>query len=129
MNEKIKTLPGAKRGRKPLGDAPMTAAERKRASRAKLAADPTKAEFMVTLAGGTLAFVDQMAQHNNVSRSRVVQEILDMAIALVRDTVVQAGKMLDGGASIDEVQGVMRQAFASPNQQADKLDKEGSQTE
>lgn len=129
MNEKVKALPSVKRGRKPLGDAPMTAAQRKRASRAKLAADPTKAEFMVTLAGGTLAFVDQMAQHNNVSRSRVVQEVLDMAIGLVRDTVVQAGKMLDDGASIEEVQLVMRKAFTASDQQADDFDKEGSQTE
>lgn len=113
-----------KRGRKPLGERAMTAAEAKRRSRARLVADGSRAEFMISLSGETLRFVDSMAENNDVSRARVVQEFLDMAIRIVQGAVAHAGQMLANGASMDEIQAVMRQAFAAPTENSDDAQQE-----
>ena len=117
MNEKTTPAP-QKRGPKPIGDVPMTAAERKRRSRARLVNEGTRAEFMISLSGETLKFVNWMAENNDVSRARVVQEFLDMAIHIVQSTAAHADQMLANGASMEEIQVVMRQAFAVPRPHA-----------
>lgn len=128
MNEDTVLTP-KKRGPKPIGDEPMTAAERKRRSRARQITEGTRAEFTVSLSGGPLEFVDQMAQHNNVSRSRVVHEVLEMAIALVRNTAFRADQMLSNGASMEEVERIMSQAFRVPDQRITELEREPGKTE
>ncbi len=117
-----------KRGPKPIGGAPMTAAERKRRSRARQVLEGTRAEFMISLSGETLKFVSQMAESNGVSRAAVVQEFLDMAIHIVQSTVTKADRMLTDGASMDEVQSVMRQAFSAPIAPAEEAQQEAPRT-
>lgn len=128
MNEDTVLTP-KKRGPKPIGDKAMTAAERKRRSRARQVAEGTRAEFMVSLSGGPLEFVDQMAEHNGVSRSRVVHEFLEMAITLVRNAAFQADQMLANGASMEEIERIMSQAFRLPEQRIAALEQEAGQTE
>lgn len=110
MNETLH--PAAKRGRKPIGDVPMTAAERKRASRAKKAADG-RAELMISLGGGMLDFIDRMALAGSSSRAQVVYELLDMAISRTAAVVAQAEQMWADGASDQEVQAFMSDSMRS----------------
>lgn len=123
MNEKTSS-PSKKRGPKPIGDVPMTATERKRRSRARQATEGTRAEFMISLSGETLKFVNWMAENNDVSRARVVQEFLDLAIHIVHSTVTHADQMLSNGASMDDIQAVMRQAFTAPRPHAEEAQQE-----
>lgn len=127
MKDNDITSSTVKRGPKPVGEHSMSAAERKRLSRARKAAEG-RAEFMVSIAGETLAFVDQFAKHNGVTRSEVVQEFLDMAIAKIRGTVVRADQMLADGASMDDVQNVIREAFSVPEPRTEEPNKESVPT-
>jgi len=110
MNESLH--PVVKRGRKPIGDAPMTAAERKRASRAKKAA-AGRAELMISLGGGMLDFIDRMALAGASSRAQVIYELLDMAISRTAAAVAQAEQMWADGASDQEVQAFMSESLRS----------------
>lgn len=110
MNEKSESP--SKRGRKPIGDAPMTAAERKRASRARKAAEG-RVEFMVSLGGGMLAFIDRMVLASGSSRSQVLFDLLEMAISRMAFVEVQAEEMWAAGATDEEVQTFMFEALRS----------------
>lgn len=101
-----------KRGPKPKGEQAMTPAERKRLSRARQAEDGY-VEFVVRAKGETLKLIDLFAYANGVSRSTVVTEFLDMALALVNGTLVRADQMLAKGATAHDVQQVMREAFTA----------------
>lgn len=76
---------------------------------------------MISLSGETLAFVDSIVQHNQVSRSTVVQELLELAITLVHGTAVLGDKMLTEGATLDEVQSLMRKTFQAPRAKTEVL--------
>lgn len=115
--ERNNDLKAKKRGRKPIGEQAMTPAERKRLSRARQAEDGY-VEFVVRAKGETLKLVDLFAYENGVSRSAVVEGFLDMAISLVGGTLVRADKMLAEGATMNDVQQVMREAFTAKNPSA-----------
>lgn len=104
MNEKSQS--SSKRGRKPIGDAPMTTAERKRASRARKAAEG-RVEFMLSLGGGMLKFIDRMVLANGSSRSEVLFELIEMAISRVAWVKVHADQMWADGATDEEVHAFM----------------------
>lgn len=110
MNEKSES--SSKRGRRPIGDAPMTAAERKRASRARKAAEG-HVEFMVGLGGGMLSFIDRMVLASGSSRSQVLFDLLEMAISRMALVEVQADHMWAEGATDEEVQAFMSESLRS----------------
>jgi non-canonical (house-cleaning) NTP pyrophosphatase len=110
MNEKSQSP--SKRGRKPIGDAPMTAAERKRASRARKAADG-RVEFMLGLGGGMLAFVDRMVLASGSSRSQALFDLIEMAISRMALMEVLAEEMWENGATGEEVQAFMSESLRS----------------
>lgn len=84
----------AKRGRKPLGDAPMTAAERKRQSRATKAAQGS-VEFALRLSGDTLTLIDLFATANEITRSEAVS-------MLVADSLRRLNLAFQGGLTLHE---------------------------
>lgn len=110
MNEKSESP--SKRGRKPIGDAPMTAAERKRATRARKSAEG-RVEFTVGLGGGMLAFIDRMVLASGSSRSQVLFDLLEMAISRIALLEVQAEDMWAKGATDEEVQAFMAESLRS----------------
>ena len=110
--ERNNDLKPKKRGRKPIGEQAMTPAERKRLSRARQAEDGY-VEFVVRAKGETLKLIDLFAYENGVNRSAVVEGFLDMAISLVSGTLVRADQMLAEGATMNDVQQVMREAFTA----------------
>ena len=102
----------SKRGRKPFGDQAMSPTERKRLSRSRKANEGS-AEIMVRMSGGTLNFIDQFAQHQNISRTQVIETFLDMAIAVVANAVAEAELAMENGASEEVVSALMAEAFKS----------------
>lgn len=111
MNEETVLTP-KKRGPKPIGDEPMTAAERKRRSRAKQASEG-RAEFMLTLSGGKLAFIDQLAKVQGDTRSQVINALLDMAIAKMVNVAIEADHMIANGATDQEIETSLMKALAT----------------
>lgn len=111
MNEDTVLTP-KKRGPKPIGDEPMTAAERKRRSRAKQASEG-RAEFMLTLSGGKLAFIDQLAKVQGDTRSQVINALLDMAIAKMVNVAIEADHMIANGATDQEIETSLMKALAT----------------
>lgn len=111
MNEDTVLTP-KKRGPKPIGDEPMTAAERKRRSRAKQASEG-RAEFMLTLSGGKLEFIDQLAKAQGDTRSQVINALLDMAIAKMVNVAIEADHMIANGATDQEIETSLMKALAT----------------
>lgn len=111
MTQKDQLQP-KKRGRKPIGKQAMTPAEGKRRSRALLA-ENGYVEFVVRARGETLNFIDSFASENGETRVHVVEQFLDMAISIVRGTLIRADQMLSEGATIDDVRQVMHEAFTA----------------
>jgi hypothetical protein len=95
-----------KRGRKPIGERAMTAAEAKRASRERLAANGS-AEFMIRLDAGKLNLVTQLAEAGKVTRSEVMETLLDLGLNQVGLAIADAELLQEQGASEE----VLRQAF------------------
>lgn len=111
MDETANTAP-KKRGRKPLGDKAMTAAEAKRRSRAKQA-QQGRAEFMLSLSGGKLAFIDQLANVQGGTRSQVIDSLLDMAIAKMANAALEAQHMEANGATDQEIETSLKKSLAT----------------
>lgn len=111
MNETANLTP-KKRGRKPLGETAMTAAEAKRRSRAKRSSEG-RAEFMLTLSGGKLAFIDQLAKVQGDTRSQVIDALLDMAIAKMVNAAIKADHMMANGATDQEIETCLMKALAT----------------
>ena len=101
-----------RRGRKPLGDAPMTHAECQRRYRARKAAEGS-AEFTIRIRGGMLDFIDRFAVAGGNSRSQVVEYLLDEAIAKMGNTIAEAEYMFAEGATDEEVQAFMSESLRS----------------
>jgi hypothetical protein len=91
-----------KRGRQPIGERAMTAAERKRRSRKQLAASGT-AEFSLRLKGDMLEFINNMAKHTNRSRADVLEGILLPAIVRNQLAIRLAHQMADAGSSKEQI--------------------------
>lgn len=92
----------AKRGPKPAGDRALTAAERKRRSRQRLVS-AGDVEIMVRLKGGIVNLVDQLAAVQSVTRSEVVEGMLDMAVAKMVLAIAEADELIAAGATDEEV--------------------------
>lgn len=110
MDEKINAPSPSKRGRKPLGERAMTAAERKRVSRSRQASEGV-AEVMVSLRGGTLNFIDQLVVATGQTRPQVITGLLDMAIARVANATAAAEQAEKNGASPEAVEELLYQAL------------------
>lgn len=121
MTQKDQLQP-KKRGRKPIGKQAMTPAEGKRRSRALLA-ENGYVEFVVRARGETLNFIDSFASKNGETRVYVVEQFLDMAISIVRGTLVRADQMLAEGATMEEIQQFMRAAFTATKPNTSKKTK------
>lgn len=113
-----------KRGRRPIGERPMSVTERKRRSRQQLDAGGS-AEFSVRLSGKALEFVDGMAKASNKNRAELLQRIVDLAIARIQIAIKREHEMREAGAAEDEIAVEMYKAmsaFGAVQLSADVLD-------
>jgi hypothetical protein len=96
------TIKPAKRGRKPFGDAAMSAAERKRLSRERQQVTGVK-EFQLKVQGMHLVYVEQLAEHNEVSASAAVRMLLEPALDRYVGVMRRCERMKENGATDEQV--------------------------
>jgi hypothetical protein len=116
MSEKVPSPQTKKRGRKPIGDIAMNAAHRKRISRSRQAAEGS-VEFVVRLSGGTLNYIDQLASSIDVTRSKVIEELVDYAIHRLARGTTEAELVIADGGSEEAVADAFRTALEMPLKQ------------
>jgi hypothetical protein len=92
----------AKRGRKAIGSAPMSAAERKRRSREQLRAGGGR-EFLIQVQGMHLDYVDALAGADNVSPADALRGIVETALDRHVGVMRRCERMRENGASDDEI--------------------------
>lgn len=90
--------PSKKSGRKPLGDTTMTPAERQRRYREKLR-ESGQRDFLLTLNGLHLQYVDALAENQGVSAALVLRELVEPALDRYVGVVKRAERMSENGAS------------------------------
>jgi hypothetical protein len=91
-----------KRGRKAFGDAPMSAAERKRRSREQLRAAGVR-EFMVQLQGMHLEYVEALAQADNITPADALHGIVESALDRHVGVMRRCERMRENGASDEQI--------------------------
>lgn len=102
-----------KPGPKPQGDRALTPAQKSRRNREKKRAEGS-VEFLVTLARGKLAFIDRLADAAKVSRSKMLEILLDNAILNVATVVVEGERAAQNGLSDNEIRDEMEQQLSIP---------------
>lgn len=100
----------AKRGRKPVGDVAMSAAKRKRRSRERQQATGVK-EFQLQVQGMHLAYVEQLAEHNEVSASAALRMLLEPALDRYVGVMRRCEQMKESGATDEQVAAFMHTHF------------------
>ncbi|HJV82465.1 hypothetical protein [Noviherbaspirillum sp.] len=102
-----------KRGPKPLGDRPMTVAERKRRSREQIRATGAK-EFLVRVEGLHLARLEKMAESVNVTVADAFRQIMDPMLDRFAGIMARCERMSDNGASDQAIAEFMRNHLFPP---------------
>lgn len=91
-----------KRGRKAIGDTPMSAAERKRRSREQLRAAGVR-EFLVQVQGMHLEYVEALAQADNITPADALHGIVESALDRHVGVMRRCERMRENGASDEEI--------------------------
>lgn len=86
----------------------MTRAERKRASRAKQAAEGC-CDLTIQLRGGMLAFINRFSEAAGISRAETIRQLLEVAILRTGAAIAEADKLMENGASAVEVATLMHE--------------------
>lgn len=107
------TITSAKRGRKPVGETAMSPAERKRRSRELSRASGVK-EFSLKLQGMHLEHVEQLATQIGVTTSEALRGLLESALDRYVGVVRRCSRMLDNGATEDDVAKFMSTYWMPP---------------
>jgi hypothetical protein len=93
---------GKKRGRKPLGEKPMTGAERQRRSKERRRSNGPTKSFMITLEGLHLEQVEKLAEAEGVSASAAFRAIAEPALDRFVGVMRRADRLLENGRSEEE---------------------------
>jgi hypothetical protein len=121
MSDKSSTIPETKRGRKPLGSAAMTPAERKRRSREQSRATGAK-EFILSLEGWHLQHVEELAKSQNISTSAALRGILETALDRYVGVMRRCAQLRENGASDEAVEIFVNNHLFPPLPAIDKLE-------
>ena len=92
--------PKRKRGRPPIGDRPLTLAERQRRARIVKRQAGVR-HFLVELGGDNLQFLEEIADLTQVSRVGALRFIVDMGLHQIRSVMEQARRMGEAGETED----------------------------
>lgn len=118
----------ARRGRKPLGEGPMSAAERKRRSREQSRASGVR-EFSLKLQGLHLDYVENAAALRGSSTAEVLRSILENALDRFVGVTKRCERLLDNGATDEEAAAFMNAHLMPPLPPMPELDACGCATE
>lgn len=92
---------GKKRGRKPVGDKPMTSAERMRRLREKMRAEGAK-DFMVTVGPYHMVWVKHLAEQQGINDAAALRMVLDNAMDYFAAFMTTFSAMKVAGATPEE---------------------------
>ena len=106
-------LPPKKRGPKPIGDVPMTPAERKRRSRELFRAAGEK-NYMIRLNGLHQEWVDMLAEREGVSSSVALHQLLQTALDRFVGVMRRCSRLYEMGASDAQVEAFAQTHFLPP---------------
>lgn len=98
--------PPIKRGRKPLGGAAMSTAERKRRSRERQQVSGSK-EVLLQIRGLHLTYVEQMAELNQVPFSTALRLLLERSLDRYVGVMQRCERMTENGATDEQVAAFM----------------------
>jgi hypothetical protein len=113
MSEKSTKPSTSKRGRKPLGEAAMTAAERKRRSREQLKVAGAK-DFLLRLDGLHLEYVEILADAEKISTASALRLIAEAALDRYVGVMTRCERMLENGVSDDVREQFVRDHMSPP---------------
>lgn len=102
-----------KRGPKPLGDAPMTSAERQRRRREQARAAGGKA-YQVQLTGSHQGWVDALASAQGISGTAVLQGLMEAALDRYAGLMERCDRLQKAGASEETIAAFVSQHFMPP---------------
>lgn len=100
MNDQFNATP-KKRGPKPIGDAPMTAAERQRRRREQMRAGGSKS-FLLEIDGLHLQHIEELAQSQGITTAAALRQIVSASLDRYVGVMRRAERMVESGASDEE---------------------------
>lgn len=111
MNEKLRAP--KKRGPKPIGDAPMTSAERQRRRRDQTRAAGGKA-YQVQLTGLHQGWVDALASAQGISGSAVLHGLMEATLDRYAGLMERCNHLREAGASDEAIAAFFGRHFMPP---------------
>jgi len=121
MTEQGITDTPKKRGRKPVGDAAMTPAERQKRRRELLRTEGDK-NYLLRLDGLQQAWVEALAKGEGVSDTKALQTILEASLNRYIGVVHRCERLEEMGASEDAVAAFMQAHLFPPLPSIDELE-------
>lgn len=110
MTEKSTIDAPKKRGRKPVGDAAMTPAERQKRRRELLRTEGDK-HYLLCLNGLHQAWIESFAKSNGVSGTKALQMLVEAALNRYVGVMHRCERLRDMGATDAEVEAFMQAHF------------------
>lgn len=102
-----------KRGRKPINQKAMTAAERQQRRR-MLARDAGAKEFLVQLEGLHLQKIEELAQQQNITASNALKQLVQATLDRYVGLLSRCERLLAEGGTDEEIRDYMQQNFFPP---------------
>jgi hypothetical protein len=119
MNEEVRAP--KKRGPKPIGDVPMTAAERQRRRREQARASGSKG-YLVQLNGAHLQWVEALATSQGLSGTVVLHGLLEATLDRYAGVMHRVERLQSLGATDEDVAGFMAMHLFPSLPDIDKLE-------
>ena len=107
MTEQTKAV---KRGRKPLGDAAMTPAERQRRRRESLRTEGDK-HYLLRLNGLHQEWIEILANSNGLSVTKALQWLVEASLDRYVGVMHRCERLRDMGATVAEIEAFMQAHF------------------
>lgn len=120
MTEQTKT-PQQKRGPKPIGNAPMTPAERQRRRREQLRATGEKS-YLVRLDGLHQEWVDTLAASQEISSTAALHALVEAALDRYIGVMRRCERLREMGASDSEIEAFIQAHFLPALPAIDELE-------
>ncbi|MBS1191383.1 MAG: hypothetical protein H6R10_3175 [Rhodocyclaceae bacterium] len=109
MDEQTKPTP-KKRGPKPIGEAPMTSAERQRRRRELLRAEGSK-DYLLRLNGLHQEWVEILAKSSGTSGTKALQDLIEVSLDRYIGVMHRCERLREKGASDAEIEAFIKAHF------------------
>ncbi len=121
MHEQSPKSSNTKRGRKPLGDVPMTPAERQRRRRELLRTEGDK-HYLLRLNGLHQDSVEKLANVEGISGTKALQRIVEVSLDRFVGVMERCERLREMGASDADIEAFVQFNLLPPLPAIDELD-------